>query len=155
MMWVIITSYVVMRCLSQKLEWIEAHLKHVVNVRHRKLLTKLRIGVLSLRVESGRYEFWGSGVEKKKGLPIEFRLCQCCDLRKVEDEMHFMLECPLYKTERQKLQQSCRLKMREGTFVDFKLQQAWTGADTIDVIVSLIDEMHLSSDMSCNSKICV
>ena len=46
----------------------EAYLRHVKDVRHRKLLTKLRIGVLSLRIESGRYE--PRGADKKKGLPI-------------------------------------------------------------------------------------
>ncbi len=41
-------------------------------------------------MESGRYE--SGGVENKKGLPIEFRVCECCNLERVEDEIHFMLE---------------------------------------------------------------
>ena len=100
----------------------EAYLWHVKDVRHRKLLTKLRIGVLSLRVESGRYEFRGD--DKKKGLPIQFRICQCCDLMKVEDEIHFMLECPLYKSERNVLQQTCRLRRGQKPS-NFSSLQGW------------------------------
>ena len=92
----------------------EAYLRHVKDVRHRKLLTKLRIGVLSLRIESGRYE--PRGADKKKGLPIQFRVCQCCDMMKVEDEIHFMMECPLYQSERNILQQSCRLQRGRKPF---------------------------------------
>jgi hypothetical protein len=55
----------------------EDYLRYVKDSRHRKILTKFRIGVLSLRVESGRYEF--GGVENEKRLPIEFRVCECCD----------------------------------------------------------------------------
>ena len=83
----------------------EDYLRYVKDSRHRKILTKFRIGVLSLRVEPGRYEF--GGVENEKGLPIEFRVCECCDLGRVEDEIHFLLECPLYRSERQALLKAC------------------------------------------------
>ncbi len=29
------------------------------------------------------------------------RVCSCCDMGKVEDEMHLMLECPLYGAQRE------------------------------------------------------
>ena len=84
---------------------IEDYLRHVKDCRHRKVLTKFRIGVLPLRVESGRYE--AKGVENRRGIPIQFRVCECCDLGRVEDEIHFMLECPLYSSERQVLLKTC------------------------------------------------
>jgi len=46
-----------------------------------------------LRIEQGRY------VEEK----VEERLCVLCQDSRVEDEAHFMLECPLYAKEREKM----------------------------------------------------
>jgi hypothetical protein len=37
---------------------------------------------------------------------VNFRVCKCCDLGRV-DEIHFMLECHLYKSERQILLKTC------------------------------------------------
>jgi hypothetical protein len=50
-------------------------------------LVRLRGGSSRLRIEQGRYA-------KEK---VEERICKFCDEGKVEDEAHFMLECPLYK----------------------------------------------------------
>ena len=49
-------------------------------------LTKIRGGSNRLRIESGRYQ----------KIPRELRLCEVCTTGQVEDESHFMLECPLY-----------------------------------------------------------
>ena len=77
----------------------EAYLKCVESNYGRKLLARFRMGVLPLRIETGRYELCGFG-GTKKGLPVEFRVCRCCDLHKVEDEMHFLLECPTFEQAR-------------------------------------------------------
>ena len=37
-------------------------------------------------IETGRH----------KQLKIEERICKSCHLRKIEDEIHFLLECPAY-----------------------------------------------------------
>jgi hypothetical protein len=63
------------------------------------------MGVLPLRIETGRYE--GCGVVGCKGIPVEFRVCQCCDLCKVEDEIHFLVECPFFVKERVGLLRTC------------------------------------------------
>jgi hypothetical protein len=60
------------------------------------VLLKFRIGISPLRIETGRYEHG-------KRLPTEARICKCCDLQKVEDEVHFFSECPLYTEERSRL----------------------------------------------------
>ena len=52
----------------------------------RKSMAKVRLGVLQLRIEIGRYE------RPKK--PAEQRICQQCSLNQVEDELHFVLRCP-------------------------------------------------------------
>ena len=38
-------------------------------------------------IETGRYE----------NIPREQRVCQFCNMRKVEDEYHFLLVCPNYR----------------------------------------------------------
>jgi hypothetical protein len=70
------------------------------------LLFKFRAGIAPLRIEtlSGRYE---SNVDivtgqARKGVPSECRICKCC-YGDVEDEFHFLLECPQYKALRHKL----------------------------------------------------
>ena len=47
--------------------------------------------MLPLRIETGRY----------RGEPIPDRICNLCDLNEVEDELHFLFKCDLYKFCRQ------------------------------------------------------
>ena len=54
----------------------------------RSLITKIRISAHSLAIETGRYC-------KPKILANE-RFCKFCK-DQVEDEIHFLLHCPLYK----------------------------------------------------------
>src|SRR6185437_5891458 len=56
-------------------------------------LVRLRGGSSRLRIEQGRY------VKEK----VEERICKFCDEGKVKDEIHFMLECPLYKGLREEM----------------------------------------------------
>ena len=56
--------------------------------QHQTELTKLRISNHKLNIETGRY--------KKPFIPRENRLCDMCNDR-VEDEAHFMFECPSLK----------------------------------------------------------
>ena len=76
---------------------------HVSDVGKRKLLSRFRSGVSCavLRIETGRYEH--NGFLGGKGLPLEWRVCLCCDLRKLEDEIHFLIECPCYAKMRERL----------------------------------------------------
>ena len=56
-------------------------------------LTKLRISAQQLYVETGRY--------CDPAIPRENRFCFHCK-NNVEDEKHFLLDCPLYKHVRKK-----------------------------------------------------
>ena len=58
-------------------------------------MVKTRLGVLPIRIETGRYE------RPKK--PADQRLCQQCSLGSVENEIHFLLECPRNTLLRDKL----------------------------------------------------
>ena len=61
----------------------------------RKFLAKLRLGVFTLRIETGRF--------MRPRLPAEERLCLICNCGEVEDEAHFLLRCTKLTTERDKL----------------------------------------------------
>ena len=61
----------------------------------RRFMAKLRLGILPLRIESGRYE--------RPKLVSNQRFCQQCMLGEVEDEEHFMLVCPKHRFRRDKL----------------------------------------------------
>ena len=62
----------------------------IANVRHRSTITKLRISCHKLRIESGRHNHSA----------LEQRICQFCSLGKVEDEVHYTMDCPLYGSDR-------------------------------------------------------
>jgi hypothetical protein len=66
------------------------------NISRRQEFTKLRISAHSLRIEIGRYT-----VPRKT--PVENRTCQLCNSNCIEDERHFVLNCPFFNTEREVL----------------------------------------------------
>ena len=53
---------------------------------HRSLLSKLKLGVLPLAIETGRW----------KDTPLELRTWKVCDKGFLEDEFHFLLHCDAY-----------------------------------------------------------
>ena len=60
----------------------------------RKFISKLRLGCLEIRLETGRYA--------RPRLPAEARLCQVCDNEneEVENEFHFLFNCKSLEEER-------------------------------------------------------
>ena len=71
----------------------EKYLHIINNFTLRKAITKLRISSHRLKIETGRY----------LKLEVNKRLCNKCDENKIEDEIHFLLECPSTSTDRQVL----------------------------------------------------
>ena len=61
--------------------------------RGRMLMTTLRTGTNTLRIETGRWEH----LEEKQ------RICDQCDLKSVENELHMITQCPRYQNEREDL----------------------------------------------------
>lgn len=74
---------------------VEPYLLLNVHRLARRSLSMLRIGVLPLHVETGRYS--------RPVLPLADRKCMFCHHDCVEDEKHFLLACPLYSDQRQYL----------------------------------------------------
>ena len=64
------------------------------------ILAKFRISNHCLRVETGRYERKINSHGKNEILPRCEKICQYCTSVSTEDELHFLLECPLYNNSR-------------------------------------------------------
>jgi len=61
--------------------------------KERSLFAQYRLGILPLRIETGRY----------RGEKEEERICMLCTRKVVENEKHFLFDCPLYYNERETL----------------------------------------------------
>ena len=68
--------------------------------KYQKILAKFCLSAHRLRIETARYN------SKNNYVPPEQRLCPNCHLHKVEDEEHFVIECPKYEVERKSLFES-------------------------------------------------
>ena len=72
----------------------------------RCLLAQLRIGVLPLAVETGRYY--------RK--PLDTRTCLVCNSNSIEDELHFICHCPRYEIYRNELYIVANELYKDSTF---------------------------------------
>ena len=66
----------------------------------RSHIAQIRSGILPLNIELGRH----------RNVEVNERKCTVCNLDKVEDEFHFICECPFYTDCRALLYDSFRLK---------------------------------------------
>ena len=71
---------------------IESYLSDIKDYKLRTQLTKLRLSNHTLLIETGRH----------KKIPKEMRVCPFCP-NSVEDELHFILQCPTYTILRDKI----------------------------------------------------
>ena len=69
---------------------LESYISNYTKPIERSLVGQIRFGILPLEIETGRY----------KSVPPGDRLCKCCSLELVEDEIHFLFICPLYSNVR-------------------------------------------------------
>ena len=72
---------------------LQDYLKYPIVKVVRSKLTKLRLSAHPLEIETGRYS--------KPCIPRECRFCSFCK-NTVEDELHFLYDCPIYKDIRKK-----------------------------------------------------
>ena len=68
----------------------EEYVKINLTRPQRSILAQIRLGILPLYIETGRYT----------GVKVENRICSLCNLNKVENELHFLMSCTYYKNER-------------------------------------------------------
>jgi Reverse transcriptase (RNA-dependent DNA polymerase) len=67
------------------------YMNEIVSNSIRTILARFRTRSHNLEIETG---IWAR-------TPVENRTCKCCNLNSVEDEMHFVFDCPLYSQIRQ------------------------------------------------------
>ena len=72
---------------------IEDYLIYNLSWSQKKVLAKIRLSDHKVRIETGRHH--------KPSLPPELRTCFTCK-DQVENEIHFIVECPLYAALREK-----------------------------------------------------
>ena len=78
----------------------EPYLTHVDNRAKCRLLTRLRLGIAPLRIETGRYEARGGS---KRRIEVHERVCLCCGTDAVKDECHFVVVCSAFSKLRKHL----------------------------------------------------
>ena len=72
--------------------YLERYVQYNLTCKERSLLAQIRMGILPINIETGRY----------KNISADKRFCYQCTT-KIENEMHFMFECPVYADHRTKL----------------------------------------------------
>lgn len=68
------------------------YITKIVSRKNRSYFAKLRMGTLQIQIERGRY----------KNIPQQDRLCNNCNLKVVEHEIHFLFICERHQCEREK-----------------------------------------------------
>ena len=61
----------------------EEYLGNNISRHKRSLLAQLRLSILPLEIEVGSF----------RNIPVQNRLCKCCNNNVVENEFHFVCEC--------------------------------------------------------------
>ena len=82
----------------KKIYKFESYLDYIQDFTVRCTLAKLRVSAHNLQIETGRFS--------KNKTPRDERFCPYCktlNIFTVEDEVHFLLICPLFNEDRQKL----------------------------------------------------
>ena len=67
-------------------------MKYTLDKHIKFLFAQFRCGILPLKIETGRFS----------RLPLDERVCEMCNLNKIEDEFHFLCECTIYEDIRNK-----------------------------------------------------
>ena len=73
----------------------ESYLTSIISRENIKAIARLRLSSHKLKIESHRYN------SKNNYVPPEDRKCTNCDSDSVENELHFLIECPYYNEARQ------------------------------------------------------
>ena len=82
-------TYKLLKCEFQT----EPFLKRFLSRSQRSSIARMRCGTFPLEIERGR----------SRNIPPEQRLCRMCNSNSIEDEHHFLIECPKYVENRDKL----------------------------------------------------
>ena len=87
---------------------VAAHLNSNLLKFERSLISQLRLGILPLRIETGRFI----------GLEVQERLCEVCDNNQVEDEAHFLFDCETYNDLRNDMETAMNIQLDRLNFTE-------------------------------------
>ena len=73
----------------------EPYLLNVKSTSFIRAIARFRLSAHNLQVELGRHT--------RPKTPLASRLCQKCNLNTIEDEIHFLIECPSHEVNRHNL----------------------------------------------------
>ena len=94
----------------------EDYVKYTYVKSIRSLIARLRLGVLPIELEVGRFK----NVKNDKGqivkTPANMRFCKVCGERVVEDEIHLLFNCEVYQDVRSIFYK--RMSMKDVNFVN-------------------------------------
>jgi len=95
----------------------------------RSLLTQLRSDTLPLEIETGRYY----------GITREQRICKQCYLNVIENEQHFLFDCPKYITYRTALHYRLQEANLDDTSCTVKMEFLFSSCKTIITLAKYIE----------------
>ena len=92
----------------------EDYVKYNFSRHSRSVLAQFRLGILPIRVETGRF----------RNLELKDRICELCNNQQIEDEIHFLCQCPLYHNTRKILFDRAEAKCPE--FIQMNIQSKFS-----------------------------
>ena len=109
----------------------ESYLSIIRNFDKRRSLTKFRISSHRLKIERGRFS--------KPPVPVDNRVCDYCP-SKIEDEFHFLIQCPKYDNVRNTLFSVGQKHCVNFTSLDDRNKFIWLLTTTDTYIISALSD---------------
>ena len=104
----------------------EQYLSIIKNFDKRRCLTKFRISSHKLKIETGRFT--------RPLTPLEQRVCDHC-LMTIEDEFHFIMQCPRYSHIRSNFFSAVQKQCKNFSLLSSKLQFNWLLANSDNLVI--------------------
>jgi hypothetical protein len=106
----------------------EKYLDKIKNFEQRRTLTRFRISVHKLAIETGRY----------KGIPRHDRICTGYTDNTVEDERHFLFSCNYHTQEREALMSIIIENGKNFSLLNIDVKLVWLlNNEHIDILCAL------------------
>ena len=106
-------------------------------------VSRLRLSVLPLRIQLGRYS--------QNNLPRNERYCLCCGNVDIEDEYHFVFICPCYNTIRRKYLK-CFYYVRPSVYKYHQLLRSSNRVEFINLSVYIKESLIVRTSLLNNIR---
>ena len=91
---------------------VEKYLSMNLSSSERSLLAQIRLGILPLHIETGRFN----------NIELNERVCNICNSGDIEDECHFLFNCDVYDAEREDWLQTALIRCPDLYYLEFNDQ---------------------------------